>query len=481
MTLKDILREITNYANLELYDNEEFLNAWGAWYSGKTKWHNYTVYNGKRHVKLTRMTLGMAKRVCEDWANLLINEKTDITLGDEVSQNTLNDILRDCHFWRKANEGVEKTFALGIGAWVISVEDLGVAENGTIDKKGTVNISFLNGKKIIPITIEDDRIVECAFINANTNKTYISVHLRDGDNGNYRIHNISASGKDINNLTYNPAEDYYIFDTQNKLPWFFILKPNIANNIDINSPLGISIYANALDILRETDLIYDSYANEFMLGKKRVYINARQMTINTANGEEVNTFDSNDVVHYVLPESDDGSFFMQDNTQTLRVTDHQTALQNQLNLLSYACGFGTQHYRYDGGNISTATQIISENSEMFRNIKKHEILLEDALVGLVKTVIYATNTFTPLSLKEGASIEIKFDDSIIEDKAAEMANDRLDVAMGVMSKAEFRAKWYNEDLETAQQKIDEMSSTTIVDDDDTPPDGGNSAQDGKNA
>lgn len=44
-----------------------------------------------------------------------------------------------------------------------------------------------------------------------------------------------------------------------------------------------------------------------------------------------------------------------------------------------------------------------------------------------------------------------------------MANDRLDVSMGVMSKAEFRAKWYNEDLETAQRKLDEMSSMTIAD------------------
>ena len=66
-------------------------------------------------------------------------------------------------------------------------------------------------------------------------------------------------------------------------------------------------------------------------------------------------------------------------------------------------------------------------------------------------------------MNDGGEIQIKFDDSIIEDKQGEMANDRLDVSMGVMSKAEFRAKWYNEDLETAQRKIDEMRTTTITD------------------
>ena len=50
-----------------------------------------------------------------------------------------------------------------------------------------------------------------------------------------------------------------------------------------------------------------------------------------------------------------------------------------------------------------------------------------------------------------------------------MANDRLDVSMGVMSKAEYRSKWYNEDLETAQAAIDEMNSMTITDDEETPP------------
>ena len=464
MKLIDILRQITGYENLELYDNATYLDMWEGWYKGKVAdFHNYKIFNGKKEVAMKRFSLGMGKKVCEDWANLLINEKTDITLGDEASQNTLNEIFTDCHFWRKSNEGVEKTFALGLGAWVLSVDDITVQDNGNISPDGKINVTFVNGKKVRPITIVDDRITECAFINVNSDKTYISIHLKD-EEGNYKIHNITAQGKDEDNLTFNEKEDYYVFDTKNSIAWFQVLKPNIANNIDINSPLGISIFANAIDILKEIDLIFDSYANEFSLGKKRVFINAKNQYVNTKTGEVMETFDSNDVAIYVLPESDDGSMFMQDATQTLRVTEHQTGLQDLLNMLSYACGFGTEHYKYNSGSVATATQIISENSEMFRNIKKHEILIEDALISLVKAIIYAANTFTEYRLQAGTNIEVKFDDSIIEDKAAEMANDRLDVAMGVMSKAEFRAKWYNEDLETAQRKIDEMSSMTIIDD-----------------
>lgn len=464
MTIDEIIKQISGYENLDLYDNESYMNMWKDWYQGKSnEFHNYIIYNGRRFVPMTRLSLGMAKRVCEDWANLLINEKTDVVVGDETSQNTLNAILRECKFWRKANEGVEKTFALGIGALVVQVDNIPIVDEGIIPE-GTVNVLFINGTKIRPISIENDQITECAFINVGTKTTNISIHLKD-EKGNYKIHNIKAHGKDGINLTFDiqNEDDYYIFDTKNSIPWFAILKPNIANNIDINSPLGISIFANNIDTLKEIDIIYDSFANEFVLGRKRIFINVEDMVVDTKTGEQVEVFDSNDVVFYVLPTSDDGKQTITNDTQTLRVSDHQIGIQTQLNLFSYACGFGTNHYKFDGGSVATATQIVSENSDLFRNLKKHEIIIEDALITVMNAIVYATNTFTQQRINAGTSIEIQFDDSIIEDKQGEKENDRIDVSMGVMSKAEFRAKWYGEDLETAQRKIDEMSSFTIAD------------------
>lgn len=464
MNLNDILKQISGRADMTYYDNASYVEQWWQWYKGKVdKFHPYLIYMGKRFVPMIRFSLGMAKKAAEDWANLLINEKTDITLGDEHSQQVLNGIFEGCNFWRKANDGIEKTFALGGGAFVVSVNDLMANENGDVitDNGAKVKVSFINGKKIRPITFEDGDITECAFVTVGNKKTTIAVHLRDTD-GIYKIHNIVCDGDDENMLTVR-QDDYYVFDTKSTLPWFYVIRPNIANNIDINSPLGISIFANSIDLLKEIDIVFDSYQNEFVLGRKRIFINARSATINR-NGEEVEVFDSNDVAFYVLPEaeSDDGVFIKND-TQTLRVAEHEQALQNLLNLYSYACGFGTNHYKFNGGSIATATQVVSENSDLFRNLKKHEIIIEEAMRTIVKAVIYAVNTFTSESMNDGGEIQIKFDDSIIEDKQGEMANDRLDVAMGVMSKAEFRAKWYNEDLETAQRKIDEMSSFTIAD------------------
>lgn len=465
MNLNDILKQVSSRSSIAYYDNQAYVEEWYEWYQGYVqKFHSYSVFNGRRKVNMKRMSLAMAKRVCEDWANLLINEHTDITLSNEEAQAAVEQIFEDCHFWRKANDGVEKTFALGSGAFVVTVNDIEINDAGDIisNDKARVKVSFVNAKKIRPITFEDGDITECAFITVGDKKTTIAVHLLD-DDGNYQIHNIVCEGTDEDNLTYSP-DNYYVFDTKSPTPWFYVFRPNVANNIELNSPLGVSVFANAIHVLESIDLFFDSYVNEITLGRMRIFVNAKQTTYNVKTGEEIEVFDSNDVVFYTLPEADnDDGVFIKNETPTLRITDHQTGLQSQLNLLSQACGFGTNRYKFDGGSIATATQIVSENSDLFRNLKKHEIIIEEALKTVVKAVIYASNTFTNTYIDPAVNIEIKFDDSIIEDKASEQANDRMDVSMGVMSKAEFRAKWYNEDLETAQRKIDEMSSFTIAD------------------
>ena len=103
MKLTDILKLIKADENLQLYDNSGYLDEWAEWYSGTVKsWHNYNVYNGKRHIQMHRLSLNMAKKVCEDWANLLVNEKTDITLSNPEAQKNLELILK------KSGSGVKQ-------------------------------------------------------------------------------------------------------------------------------------------------------------------------------------------------------------------------------------------------------------------------------------------------------------------------------------------------------------------------------------
>jgi hypothetical protein len=77
----------------------------------------------------------------------------------------------------------------------------------------------------------------------------------------------------------------------------------------------------------------------------------------------------------------------------------------------------------------------------------------------------ASNDFTNISFSEiqDSDIAIKFDDSIIEDKNAEMERDRLDIQAGIMSIPEYREKWYGEDEDTAQEKYQDYFLFKIID------------------
>ena len=452
MTIESIIKEVTGKDVIALND---LTDLWLQYYKGNVdKFHKYNEYNGNNNITRVRKTLNMPKKVCEDWANLLLNEKTDVVVGDDEQQKNLWELLNKVKFWTKGNEGVEKTFALGTGAFV-----------ETADENGNERLQFITRNKIYPITFDQDKITECAFVNVSSRKTTIQMHIKGvlqedkvllDDNGNYFIITMIYE-KNANNTSEDIGElvDEQVFDTGSDLAWFQILKPNIANNLYINSPMGISIYANAIDTLQGVDLAYDGFCEEMRLGRSRIFVNKNLIRYDE-NGQ-TKTFDNNESGFYYGGETEGAKPF-EFYSPTLRTESYFNGINNALNLLSSKVGFGENHYRFDKGGVTTATQVISENSEMFRSLKKHEILLNEVIIEVCKALMYIHNNFTDNEFKFdlNANIEVKFDDSIIEDKETMKMTDRQDVNMGVMSKVEYRMKWYNEDEETAKQKLAEI-------------------------
>ena len=444
-------------------DFARYFELWGSWYKGKVKaFHDYKVYNGVRKVNVKRKSLQMAKKVCEDWADLEFNERVSITTDNEETNKKLQKILDDNDFWILCNQGIEKTFALGTGAFVCSVDNLTIDEDGNAiyDGEARTTIQFLTADKIIPLTWDNKGITECAFVDTKTEKgnkiTKVSIHKKD-DNGQYVIINKFYTS-DRNNLKPLPELDY-TFNTLGDIPWFEINKPNVCNNIDLDSPYGVSIFANSIDILEGLDIAYDGIPNEYLLGKKRIFIDKELTKINSIDGSESLTFDVNDIAFYALPSdfNSSNSIGLQDNTQQLRIAEHTEGIQFMLNLLSTKTGFGQTYYKFDNGTVATATEVVSQNSQLFRTLKKHEIILEANLHDLVKIISHIETTFCNNPMPFG-NVIIDFDDSIIEDKQKQREIDKADMSIGIMRREEYRAKYYGETEEEALKKLPEVES-----------------------
>lgn len=145
---------------------------------------------------------------------------------------------------------------------------------------------------------------------------------------------------------------------------------------------------------------------------------------------------------------------------TLRTAEFNTGMQDMLNVLSSKCGFGENHYKFDQTSIATATQVISENSTMFRTIKKHEILLEQAITELCRILLRLGNRYMDAGLDEEVEISIDFDDSIIEDTASINQDMRLDVSSGIIKPELYIMRKYKVSEDEAREMMPKMQDMT---------------------
>lgn len=459
MKLDKFLQDNYNY-NPEAKDNlETYITQWKSWYQGNVKsFHNYFIYNGNRKVKQKRFSMNMAKEISEDWSDILWSERCEISLKDEKSQETFNDIANNLDLTSIINQTIEKSGALGTEAVVLSVYDIIENEEGmTLDTSNAkIRVDVVDVDNIYPISWNNKEITECAFGSTEyiDGKKYLvlSVHIL-GDNGNYIIHNHLFSDNN-GNLTEVKIEDTLKeFDTGSNSKWFSIFRPLLTNNLFNDSPFGIPHYANAIDNLKAVDYSFDALKNEIVDGRKRIF--ARADMFNYDEGQQRLTFDPNDVSIYQLPTGATKEDLIQSDSDNLRTTQQIDTLNTQLNILGSKVGFGENHYHFDGTNLSTATAVVSSNSKLFRRKKKLEIGYESSIYDLVNAICYIYNNILkePINYEE---ISIKFDDSIIEDKEAESNRALRELSAGVLSKEEYREKIFGETPEIAKQNIEQI-------------------------
>lgn len=442
------------------------IELWKQWYKNSVeKFHTYSVWNGISSVKCRRFTVGMAKKVCEDWADLLLNEKMSIVVNGDREQEFIDRVLDDNNFRVKGNETQEKKAALGTAAYVIRAEGVDVdGQTGKVRGAEAIKIDYCTAPVIYPLSWENGIIKECAFASARNvrGKTYMYIQIHAKENGRYIIRNHIYEGGEEIPLASVPGFETVSqeINTDSDKPQFIIDRLNIANPDDDN-PMGISVFASAIDQLKGVDIAYDSYVNEFVLGKKRIMV--KPEAVKDLDGRPV--FDPDDTVYYVLPEDSESGVLVEQVDMTLRTEEHSAGLQDMLNMLSSKCGFGENHYKFEEGDITTATQVISQNSDLFRTLNKHKIILQDAMKQLCRTILRVGNQYMNAGLDEDVEITIGFDDSIIEDKESKLSQMRSDADAGYIRPEIYVAARYNVDEAEALKMMPGMEELTTEEQD----------------
>jgi A118 family predicted phage portal protein len=452
------------------------IRIWRQWWEGYVESvHSYRelgVDGTARKRELSR--LGMAKRITEDWAALLLNEKTTITaehknsaawlMGDESEQGT-GGVLGASNFWAEGNELLEKAFAYGTGAFVARADGAKVNDKGAVipDANCKASIEYIDALSIIPLSVERSHITEVAFISefVKRGKTYIYIETHTkGENGNYILENeyflLEGIEMKKTDLPENIAPK---IDTGSPVPWFDFVYPNITCNIKECNGLGMSVYANALDVLQAVDIAYNNFVKDFKLGGKKVFYNKAMLQTNS----DGKTITPDDVAQQLFQQVGDGMDFdakqmVQEFNPSLRVQENKDGVQAQLDYLSFKCGMGTKRYQFQASGVKTATEYNGERQELVQHAQRHAIVLESALKTICKALLYIGKAFCGADVDPETPISIQFEDGFVIDDVAARMNDLQEVRDGIMQKWEYRAKWYGETEEEAKAAIEGMQT-----------------------
>lgn len=414
--------------------------------------HKYSVYNGERDVSMTKKSLRMGKKVCEDWASLLWSEKLDLAIPNKEKAIPY---LVDIGFWKVGAKAVELAFGIGISAIAVCI-DIAYDEQTKqpMPSTGKISLEYYSALDIVPLSYEAGEISEVALFSQIGATTKMTAFLKDPDTGKYTIGVVTEE---------DGKQSFAELETDSDVPMFAVFHPNAVDNLSANFHGFPSILQNSVDTLRALDNSFDGMDNEVTLGRKRIFASAALTKVIFEKGpdgavsETRRTFDPNDTVIYALPETngtENEKPFLWSPNDPLRIDQYTADITLNLQLLSQQVGLGANYYRFEGGRIMTATQVISQNSDTFRNLKKHEQAMEPAIKRLYRGIAVASILFTEGSpLSDAEDVAIIFDDSIIEDRATEKESDAKDLQNGIISKAEFRARWRGETLDDAKDGV----------------------------
>ena len=447
--------------NLTVGTIYDLMAVWKSWFRGNVNdFHYYTEVVCGKSVNCERLTMNMPKRNCEDIASLLWTEKTRIDLSNKTATKRLWEVLdsKENSFTVNAPIFIEKVLALGTGVTVEYKDE----NNKTI-------IDYIDGDLVIPYKFTNGYIngliTVSRYVEEKGNKKTYFTHLTyheytDGKylklNEVYKSNTETSLGKQLNfNEIFPTVKESEIIIT--RFPYFQVWKLPIANNFDTGSPMGLSILANSIDRYKSIDTKYDSFYNEFILGKKRIIVDQSAMkgqmtTDEDGNQRFVQYFDKNDKVYQAI--NAEMKEPVKEVDFTLRKDEHIDSINADLNWLSEDLGLGANWYKFDGAGVKTATEVISENSKAFRTKKHYEITINDCVYDLVRAVCELEGIKTN-------NIIITPDDSIIEDKNTEMTRAQMEVTQGLRSKKSYLMEIKGMSEEEAEKELAKIQEEKI--------------------
>lgn len=435
---------IEDALNLEIAVSTEMelkIQDWGRMYKNEAPWINDDI-----------KSLELPSAIANEFVRLTMSEfNTDITGGARASY-------------------IKKIYYNAIKELPNNLEH-GNAKGGLVlkpyVKNNNIFVEFIQQGYFFPIEYDDTgKIIGAVFVSQKTKGediyTRLEYHSLQGTD--YFIINKAFKSKDENDLgdevPLYQVEEWKSIQEETKIeniekPLFSYYKPPIANNIDVKSPLGISVYAKAENLIKDADIQYGRTMWEYEASEKAIYASTealrqrhkngvslweipklkdrlfRTVDITKANGEEL--------FHDYSPEVRDEAFWR--------------GLNKIIERIEFNVGLAYGTLSEPTFSDKTATEIKTSKQRSYVTVSRMQENLQDALEDL----LYAIDTLTTLyNLAPIGTYQASFEwgDSVLMDTEKEQVLQMQEVNAGLRSKLKYIMFRYGL---TEEQALEELA------------------------
>lgn len=403
---------------------------------------------------------GLAAAISAEIARAVTLElETDIT-GSARAEYLQNQFARVLHLLRNNLE-------------------FGCAKGGLVFKpyisNASIFVDYVQADQFYPIEFDGDGTITSAiFVDirqiGKKHYTRLEMHSMDMSVSSCRITNTCYVSDNPHTLGHRTelshVSDWTDIEPEVEVtgidkPLFAYFRYPMANHIDSSSPLGVSCFSRATDLIRRADEIWSTFLWELDSGQRALYVDSLAFTNKSDGTVKLPT----QRLYRVLDMGGAKDELFHDWSPNIRQKDILASLDAVLKRIEYTCGLAYGTLSNPTVIEKTATEIKMSKQRTYATIVDTQKELERALTHL----LYAMDVWTtignlaPKGIYEAA---FQFDDSIVTDTETQFQQDLYLVAQGLMSRVEFRMRNFRESermAEEALKKIDKEKSEYMED------------------
>ena len=234
------------------------------------------------------------------------------------------------------------------------------------------------------------------------------------------------------------------------IPMIATFRTPYANNIDLDSELPVSLFANSVGTLHEIDRAHSEYLAEFRKMSAKVF--ADETVLHEKKGIPDD---------YFVTFMGDGTSTVEQQIMTyapaIREEAHKAAINTELRLYEVQIGVSSGTFTFDSQKgLVTATQVLSEDKTTYNTVAQLQRQLRPVLEALAKITVTLAR-FYGIDCADGKPA-IEFGDSVFEDTGTEFNRRFQLVQAGLLKPEEFNAWYFGVSIDKARKMLPEMTT-----------------------